>query len=52
LPDHFQKTTLSSFKDFEDALQYFAAEDIQGVEWIVTRDPKGSSQQLSQLFLV
>ena len=31
----------SSFSDFEDAIQYFAAAGIPGLAAIVTRDPKG-----------
>ncbi|WP_310393529.1 PIN domain-containing protein [Hymenobacter sp.] len=31
----------SSFPDFEDAVQYFAAADIPDLAAIVTRDPKG-----------
>ena len=38
---HFQKVLSSSFKDFEDGLQNFSAEDIPGIEAIITRDLKG-----------
>lgn len=38
---HFQRNINSSFKDFEDGLQFFAAEEIPGMEAIVTRDAEG-----------
>lgn len=34
----------SDFKDFEDAIQYFAALSNSSIEAIVTRDPKGFSK--------
>ena len=39
--EHLETTTLSRFSDFEDGLQYFAAREIRGLDFIVTRDAKG-----------
>jgi hypothetical protein len=33
--------TLSSFKDFEDAVQFHCATTISGIDGIITRDLKG-----------
>jgi len=30
----------SKFKDFEDAMQYYSAEDYDGIDVIITRNPK------------
>ncbi len=43
---HFQRVLSSSFNDFEDGLQNFSAEEIQGMEAIVTRDHKGFKQSM------
>jgi hypothetical protein len=39
--EYLESATLSRFKDFEDGLQYFAAKDIKGLDFIITRDIKG-----------
>ncbi|GHN00181.1 twitching motility protein PilT [Cytophagales bacterium WSM2-2] len=35
---HIESSRLSKFKDFEDGLQFFAAKEIRGIDYIVTRD--------------
>ncbi|MCZ8215001.1 MAG: PIN domain-containing protein [Cyclobacteriaceae bacterium] len=35
---HFENSIRSKFSDFEDALQYFAAKDIKGIDFIITRN--------------
>lgn len=37
---HFQSNITSSFKDFEDGLQYFSALETGGIEIIITRNSK------------
>jgi predicted nucleic acid-binding protein len=36
--EHFESSILSKFKDFEDALQYFGAREIKGIDYIITRN--------------
>lgn len=37
---HFEQTIKSSFKDFEDGLQYFSSLEVDGLDAIVTRNIK------------
>jgi predicted nucleic acid-binding protein len=37
---HFENSIRSKFSDFEDALQYFAAKDIKGIDFIITRNDR------------
>jgi predicted nucleic acid-binding protein len=39
--NHFEYSVASRFKDFEDGLQYFAAREIKGLDYIITRDTYG-----------
>jgi predicted nucleic acid-binding protein len=39
--DQLESSTVSRFKDFEDGLQYFAAREIKGLDYIITRDASG-----------
>jgi predicted nucleic acid-binding protein len=36
--EHFESAIVSKFSDFEDALQYFSAKDIKGIDFIITRN--------------
>jgi predicted nucleic acid-binding protein len=35
---HFESTILSKFKDFEDGLQFFSANEAKAIDYIITRD--------------
>jgi len=35
---HFESAILSKFKDFEDGLQFFAANELKAIDFIITRD--------------
>jgi predicted nucleic acid-binding protein len=37
---HFEKNVSSSFRDFEDGIQYFSAASVVGIEAIITRNTK------------
>lgn len=37
----FQQALTSGFKDFEDALHYFSALEVKGLDAIITRDKRG-----------
>ena len=39
--DQLENAALSRFKDFEDGLQYFAAREVKGLDYMVTRDASG-----------
>jgi predicted nucleic acid-binding protein len=39
--DHVEQALVSKFSDFEDALQYFSARQIRGIDCIITRDVAG-----------
>ncbi len=38
--EHFEKAILSDFPDFEDALQYFSAQEVIAIDYIITRNLK------------
>jgi hypothetical protein len=44
--DHFESSVLSKFKDFEEALQYFAAKEVKDIDYIITRNISDFKQSL------
>lgn len=47
---HFQNALTSGIRDFEDALQYYAAEEVMGIDAIITRNKKDFSPSLIPVF--